>query len=451
MQYYIVYVKFDENGHEYAYLSDDELTAAGDQVIVPVGLEKEEKAVRVTRTEYVTETTSPYPVKWMKKVIRKLPGRPGDPLVSPDVPESVSAIIEGAFRKKISEWTDPESGDCTAPPEDYDTYRDMVLEGVDKGWPEALEAMAYASYGGNNVFPEDFKKSEECLLKLIDICEDPAPAYYNTLGYLYYYGRANGGIPQYEKAFQYFSVGAIHGIFESTYKLADMLIAGKGVPKNTAAAVRLIKSIYSENREHLEYERFECKFADVALRLGGIYERGDSVQKDPETAYSLYLQAQFAIRERMKAADYYGDRKVASNIDEAIARCKKELPADFFKSTVYAEAPYMVGALLKDSEGLDMAVMEKEGATYLMAKRADANEDGIVRKYLFTVPELDVCQLSDMVIIRIEGPEEVINYAKTESVYINHMAWSEPDQSWLFMYQDYPMIEVKCKGFSIEL
>lgn len=53
MDYYIVYVKFDENGHEYTYLSEDKSISAGDQVIVPVGLEKEEKAVTVVGTNKI--------------------------------------------------------------------------------------------------------------------------------------------------------------------------------------------------------------------------------------------------------------------------------------------------------------------------------------------------------------------------------------------------------------
>ena len=455
MQYYLVYVQFEQNDHEYVYLSDDASIQAGDEVIVPVGIGNTEKCARVLRAGYVTEKTAPYPIKWTKKVIRKVgsAGEAADEIPAEKGPEpgSKSTIIEEAFRRKITEWTDPETGNCTAPPEELDTYRQLVMEGVEKNWPEALEALAYGSYGGNNVFPEDWKKSEECLLRLIEQSEAPNPAYYNTLGYIYYYGRTTGRVPQYEKAFQYFSVGAIHGMFESTYKMADMLIAGQGVPKNIPAAVRLIRSIYNDNREYLEEEHFECKFADVALRLGGLYEHGTGVEQDPENAYSLYLQARFAIRKRMETGDYYGDHKVAANIEEALRRCRALLPEEFFTNSISGESPSLIGALLRDSEGLDMNAVEKDGVWYLIAKRADGNEDGKVRKYLFTIPDMDLCMLSDTIIMRIDEAREVIKYAQTNSVYINHIEWSEPDRSWLFLYQDYPMIEVKCRSFSFEL
>ena len=98
MKHFLVYVQFDPNGREYAYLADDESILPGDQVIVPAGIEHEEKAVIVSRTCYVTETESPYPIKWMKKVIRKISDHSAGDLISKDAPESINTIIDEAFR-----------------------------------------------------------------------------------------------------------------------------------------------------------------------------------------------------------------------------------------------------------------------------------------------------------------------------------------------------------------
>lgn len=457
MKYYLVNVRFQENSREYAYISGDESIETGDKVLVPVGYDNEEKEAVVSGTAYVTEETAPYPVEKMKRVLKKISGNNTGSAVKKegaagsDTPGAgMNAVIEEAIRHKISEWTDPETNNCIAPPEEIETYKEMVLQGVEKGWPEALEALAYASYGGNNVFPEDWKKSEECLLKLIEDGDYPLPFYYNTLGYIYYYGRTTGGKPQYEKAFQYFSVAAIYGIYEATYKLADMLMEGKGVIKSVPAAVKLIENVYADNRQLFEDEVFDCKFADVALRLGNIYENGIGKEQDLETAYSLYLQAQYAIRERRNVTDYYGDGKVEKNIGTALERCRKKLPEDFFQESIFAEHPYMIMSLMNDSEGLDMTAREVDGVWYLLARRSDANEDGEIRKHLFTLPALNLCQLSDTAIMRIEDAREVICFAQTDSVYVNHITWSEHERAWLFMYQDYPMIRVKCKGFTFE-
>lgn len=367
-----------------------------------------------------------------------------DPAEQVDLPED-------AYRRQILAWTDMDNSVCTAPESEHENYRKLVKMGIRKGWPEALEAYAYGAYGGNNVFEEDWKGSEKCLLKLIATVENPSPFYYNTLGYIYYYGRTNNGKPQYEKAYQYFSIGAIHGVFESMYKVADMLIAGKGVPKNVQAAFYMIKRVYDRNRDLLEEEKYDCKFADAALRLGGIYERGDGVEKDMETAYSLYLQADFAIRERMKRFDFYGDKKVASSIRTALARAESALPPDYFTENLFSEVPYMVNALLNDSEGLDIAVAEKGDSYFLVARRADGNADGEVKKRLFILPKLRFTALSDAVVMRIEDLRMLNRYDQNEHSYINHIEFDKDRNIWRFAYFDLPLIELKCRGFSFEV
>ena len=450
MTIHIIYVQFTPDGREYSYLSDDETVAPGDHVIVPAGPDNEEKLARVSRVDTVTEETAPYPLGKMKKLLRKLSSDFIDD-ASMAVPDSISGSIEEALRNKILEWTDWEKNECTAPVEEYDTYRELVLKGAEKDWPEALEALAYASYGGNNVFPTNWKKSEECLLRLIEIQPEPLPQYYNTLGYIYYYGRSTEGVPQYEKAFQYFSVGAILGAYESRYKLADMLLSGNGVPKNVEAAAILVKSLYKENRDILEEGTADCKFADVALRLGGLHERGDGVEQDLKTAYSLYLQASYAIKERMKTGDHLGDKSVAEHIEEALRRVRETLPEDFFKDSYHAPGPFLIGALLEDSEGLDMAAVEKNGSWYLLARRADADEDGKVKKHLLTLAEMNICTLTDTIVMRIDEPEEVETYSPTSNVYVNHIAFSKEDGRWIFYYMNHPMITVKAGEFSFEL
>ncbi|MBR6898043.1 MAG: sel1 repeat family protein [Lachnospiraceae bacterium] len=348
----------------------------------------------------------------------------------------------------VNQWTDFEKQVCTAPEDMYDSYREAVYEGAKRGIEVALETLAYASYGGNNVFGCDWELSEKCLLKLIDVCEDPSPHYYNTLGYIYYYGRTTGGVPQYEKAFQYYAVGAVHGIFESMYKVSDMLRDGKGVPRNVSGAAKMIISIYRENKSIFTKEQYGCKFADVALRLGGLFERGEGVEQSFKDAYSLYLQARLAIKKRMEHVDYFGDAEVEKNIAEAVERCRRYLGEDFFRRTLSGERPYMVLALMEDSVGLDMSLAENDGTYYLLAKRVKPGDDDTPMKQLFTLPEMDMCMLSDKVIMRLEEPEVVRTHYENESAYVNHIYFDKEEDMWVFAYMDYPVIEVKCAQYS---
>lgn len=194
---------------------------------------------------------------------------------------------------------------------------------------QALESKAYACYGnGNAVYEQDWFASRDCLLKLMKL--NPRTAYANTLGYIYYYGRCNNGIPEYEKAFYYFSIGAAGGHPESRYKLADMFLHGYGVAKNERTAASIIWDLYHEKLKEFCRGDLTSDFADVAFRAGNLLREGISCWRNYNTAYYYYLQASFAIRMRMMKGNYYGDNRVAANIEEAI---KDILPETMYRNT----------------------------------------------------------------------------------------------------------------------
>ena len=96
-------------------------------------------------------------------------------------------------------------------------FKRIVDEECEKGNDLAMRIKGYGCYGGDKVFECDWEESRRIITKLFE--KDGNPYFANTLGYIYYYGRCNNGIPEYEKAFQYFSVGAAHDVIESMYKI----------------------------------------------------------------------------------------------------------------------------------------------------------------------------------------------------------------------------------------
>lgn len=68
----------------------------------------------------------------------------------------------------------------------------------------ALRLKGYACYGGNRLYECDWTAARDCMLRLRELADDAE--YANTLGYIYYYGRCNGGEPEYEKAFPQLSI-----------------------------------------------------------------------------------------------------------------------------------------------------------------------------------------------------------------------------------------------------
>lgn len=340
----------------------------------------------------------------------------------------------------------------TASSKEKQEYKAYIEEGCQKVWPVAIEAKAYACYGGNSVYECDWETSRDCLLKLIELQGDDNPFAYNTLGYIYYYGRCNGGVPEYEKAAQYFMVGAAHGIYESRYKIADMMMSGKGLPQSKKAAVKLVCEMYDENYEIFCNEGFEGKFADVALRLGGYFERGEGTDVDYETALYHYMQAKYAIDLRMEEHNFYGDSKVRRNIDEAITRVKEHIPEEFYMKSIKMEAPSMLGHMLSKSVGLDVELSgDEDTGFYIKATRLCSEHT--LANMLITIPEMNYCKFSNEIVLKIDNIDSLGGDACAfgpRKAYINEIRYNEDSMIWEFLCSNQVLISFGCDGFVFE-
>ena len=326
-----------------------------------------------------------------------------------------------------------------------DEFKAYVEEGCKKEWVVALDTKAYGCYGGNKIFECDWTMSRDCLLKLVELTEEPF--YYNTLGYIYYYGRCNNGVPEYDKAFQYFAVGAAHGIFESMYKIADMFIAGKGCLKNPAAGAKIILSMFNENMDIFCENGFDSKFSDVALRVGGLFEKGIGVEQSFEDAFAFYNEAKMAIDKRIKEYDFYGDKKVQKNIEEALERVREKLPEDFFKDKITLDNPAPMGLLLSKSAGLDLTLVSGLEGYKLRAKGlASEDECGQV---VFNIPEIDYCKLINEVELTLEPKTEILTKVSDMpyNAFVTEIIYDEGNDVWKFACGESVMLALKTDGF----
>ena len=279
----------------------------------------------------------------------------------------------------------------------YRKVLDSLCEENDIG---ALMKKAYACYGnGNAVYGQDWQASQECLLKLMEL--DPNPRTANTLGYMYYYGRCTDGVPEYDKAFYYFSIGAAGWFCESRYKLADMYRHGYGVAKNPSVVWTIIWELYEEQVEKICAGNFACNFADVALRAGDIWKEGINCCRDPDKALYYYLQAQYAIRMRMLVEDNYGDQGVVAGIDEAIAGI---LPETSYPMPLKTAHLYNLEDLLRygleKRHHMEMKVKRINEVEARLTFRIVPFEDEPNKPKLFvTVPRMHFCGLVDEVTV----------------------------------------------------
>ena len=294
----------------------------------------------------------------------------------------------------------------------------------------ALRTKAYACYGdGNAVYGQDWQSSMDCLLKLMEV--DPNPQTANTLGYMYYYGRCTDGVPEYDKAFYYFSIGAAGGYYESRYKLSDMFRHGYGVAKNPEASARLIWLLYDEQVKKIRNGEFGCNFADVALRAGNICKEGIDCYPNPDKAYFYYLQAQYAIRMRMMSEDYYGDQKVAKGIEEAIAEI---LPKTNFvkpKQTVHLYgAYYLLQHGLRRRHHIEMKIRRvSDSEAKLICRIVPYETEKYAPKLFVTVPEAHYCGLLEKITITVKNARRMEIIGDSETICIDSVSGPE-----LFFY-----------------
>lgn len=326
-------------------------------------------------------------------------------------------------------------------------YRLFVEELAKVDNKRALHALGYGTYGGNRAFPCDWERSREVITRYYEISTDDTERAFlaNTLGYIYYYGRCNGGVPEYEKAYRYFDFAAWSGVYEAQYKIADMYKNGYGVPKSLEISHNIIYRLYKENLKHISEGNFDCKFADVALRMGSIFVEYENEEDcDWDTAFYYYLQAEFAIRMRMMEMNYYGDSKVSGAITKAIAEAKAHIGFQSTESIHYYSLSGMFEAALSEGKKVDLCITKCGELTYRMTFKAhNRKEEKIGRRMFLTVPEFELSGLFSEYTLTYYPTEELSESLLSKELVIDEMRFDA------LCYDGEPLIQI-CGYFLLE-
>ena len=286
-----------------------------------------------------------------------------------------------------------------APAEEKALYRKCLLDLAALNDTQALKTLAWGYYEGRSVFKQSFRQAEKYLLKLYAKNGDPFAA--NSLGYIYYYGRTNKGEPNYEKAFHYFSYGALAGLDESIYKCGEMLIYGKGTMRNLDTGMNLIIDGYKDSLQRFSDGEFDNKFADYALRMGNICRENLILGMGPRDAYKFYLEAEFAIKKRMEVGSFFGDEIVAENIRKAIEKMRQDYKPDLNRCVLKADFPIYISHIFEDRFPIRVTIA-KEGSHYYLRMGRFRLIPGDEPKILVTFPELSYVDLLSELKFRLE-------------------------------------------------
>ena len=255
----------------------------------------------------------------------------------------------------------------------------------------ALHVKGYACYGGDRLYPCDWYTSRDCVQRLFEKTDDPQCA--NTLGYIYYYGRCNGGVPEYEQAFRYYGVAAASGLYEGMYKIADMLYHGYGCIKSPNAAQHLYSLVYQDALAAF-CKGSDANFADIALRMGNVYAKGIGVAEDPAKAYMYYTEAAYASDLRLKHMDFFGIHTVAASIQKALEETKAQLPKDYFHTHLDLRWTDLFEVLTNGNHQCELTrTVKSNGKVWLKAKRIPTQHEPKPPYMLMTYPSLHICKL----------------------------------------------------------
>lgn len=307
-----------------------------------------------------------------------------------------------------------------------DKYRSYVEILCDKDIELGLLEKAYGSYTGNAIYPQDWNTAEENLIKLVDVCKNPWAA--NSLGYIYYYGRTNNGVSDYEKALKYFTIAQMAGITEAKYKLCDMLTEGKGFPvKMPEIAFKSIFYMYNELLNEFRGENYSCEFADVAIRMGNYYYH--LAKKESCSlyfAYQYYMIAKYALELRMKHDPQYGDESVIKRLLPKYEDARKR-----FHEGIANNEPEDTFRILEElmlNNTAKLQVKKLKDAKYRITVTIEPVKQQYVycNKELVVVPTLDFCRLVNKIEL-ISGCVPEFVSSKRSNFHIDMLEFEEDE------------------------
>lgn len=281
----------------------------------------------------------------------------------------------------------------------------------------ALRSKYFSDSGTDTTSTTDWNSVKDRLHAFIDNAADPV--YANVLGEIYCYGRCNDGHPDHEKAFYYFMMGAAGGVYESKYKLSDLLMHGNGAAKNKEFAKSIISEVYTSTLEEFLKGDYSGQFADAAIRMGHITKYSDDIDFEKNIfAYKYYLQAKYALELRQSKCGY-SDEAFAARLNTSLCTLSSDYPEVFNKKTAdYASLSNILNGSFSKDRRLQLKIKKIEAAYYEL--RFSLLHDGYHEneKLFITIPETNFCGLKKEIKIMFT-PNKKTKHFKEDTCIFN--------------------------------
>lgn len=291
-------------------------------------------------------------------ICQEITGRIDSYLFNRDKSQGKWIYSPSQMRHVISSYeTDDDLKEAT--PEAIALYRDFVRRLYRVGDVHAIRILAFGYMDGGAAYRQNFELARIYMQELYDRTGDPLAA--NALGYLYYYGLTNNGIPQYDKAFPLFSYGVLDGIDESVYMAAIMLIHGRGTVKNIDMGLNLLVDGYRNCLYDFCREIFDCRFAEFAMHMGDCCLDGVIYGMGMKDAYRFFLEAQYAAEKRREAGDPLAvvDEE---KIERTLSYIREQVELDPARNELKADFPVYINQIYEDRYPVRVSITENKEA-----------------------------------------------------------------------------------------
>ena len=288
-----------------------------------------------------------------------------------------------------------------APAKERALYRKCVMDLYRQGDVQAMKILAWGYLEGCSIFRQSTKQAEQYLRRLFQRSGDPFAA--NALGVIYYHALTGKKEPDLEKAYQYFSYGALAGIDESLFSLGNMLIHGQGTVKNVDMGMNLIVDGYKDTLQRFSEGEYDNRFADYAFYMGRICRENIILGMGLRDACKFYMEAEFAIRKRMAVNILFRDEQLAVDIRKGLEEVRANFGVDDKKSVLRADFPIYISHMFEDRMPIRVSIFKKQTHYYLKMSRFRLLP-GEESQVLVAFPELSYVNLVKDLEFRLEEP-----------------------------------------------
>lgn len=329
-------------------------------------------------------------------------------------------------------------------------YKKFINDLCKADYHYAYRVKTYSYLMGTVCFPQNKEMARLNAAKLYDKTEDPYIA--EILGDLYYSGTETTP-PSFACAYQYYSISALDGNKISILKMADMLSRGKGVPKNEHVGKMMVFNLFEDAYNSFCRYEYDSLMADVAVRMGMIYDSGIDTESDALEAAKYYNIARYAIKKRINMLKNPADVSLLQDVDRRFKELASVIGSNPNASYVFSEVPNLLLTAMDNRYVIYTTISKTKSEYKLVTRRIPKiNEDNPLGM-LIEYPLNEYCALVDSVeeYVPVKGTKVWLKDKEESSFYADDLFYDKAKKQCVFRYKGSIVAKISTSVYSCKL